>query len=416
MKVLWITNSPLPAISLKMSKCPSPTGGWILSLLNLLSNNCNDITIAIATVFPCDKLIKETIDGIIYYCLPCKQYPTTYQSQLEEYWIKVKNEFKPDIVHIHGSEFTHGLSYIKACGNQNVILSTQGLVSIIQQFYLADIPPYTIRKFTTLRDIIKGGPIRDLNKLRKSALYEKEYILNLKHVIGRTTWDKVHVTSINESICYHLCNEPLRNAFYTSKWSLDKCVRHSIFISQAASPLKGLHKLIEALPHIIKKNPDTKVVVSGRNIYKKSTWINLHNTTYSSYITYLINKYELSNHIKFIGLCNEKEMVNQYLKANVFVCPSSIENSPNSLGEAQILGVPCVASYVGGIPDMITHGVSGFLYRFEDTQMLAEYICEIFSNEELSIKMSLTERIIASQRHNREQIIQNLIDIYKSIH
>lgn len=64
-------------------------------------------------------------------------------------------------------------------------------------------------------------------------------------------------------------------------------------------------------------------------------------------------------------------MKQEYLNANVFICPSSLENSPNSLGEAQILGTPCLASYVGGIPDMM-FGNEGYLYRFEEIEMLAE--------------------------------------------
>ena len=52
--------------------------------------------------------------------------------------------------------------------------------------------------------------------------------------------------------------------------------------------------------------------------------------------------------------------------ANVFVMPSSIENHSSTLIEAMIVGVPCVASDVGGISELITHGKTGFLYRFEE--------------------------------------------------
>ena len=59
---------------------------------------------------------------------------------------------------------------------------------------------------------------------------------------------------------------------------------------------------------------------------------------------------ELEDKVSFLGPLNAEQMKAEYLRSNVFLCPSSIENSPNSLGEAQMLGVPCVASYVGGIP------------------------------------------------------------------
>ena len=51
-----------------------------------------------------------------------------------------------------------------------------------------------------------------------------------------------------------------------------------------------------------------------------------------------------------------------YLEADVFLLPSQSENSPNSLGEAMLLGLPCVASNAGGIPDMLADGQEGLLY------------------------------------------------------
>ena len=54
--------------------------------------------------------------------------------------------------------------------------------------------------------------------------------------------------------------------------------------------------------------------------------------------------------------------------------PSSIENSPNSLGEAQLLGVPCIASDVGGVTDMIPNKECGIIYRFEEVELLAKHI------------------------------------------
>ena len=108
-------------------------------------------------------------------------------------------------------------------------------------------------------------------------------------------------------------------------------------------------------------------------------------------------------------------MHNQYLKSHIFVCPSSIENSPNSLGEAQILGVPCIASYVGGTPDMVTHKETGFLYRFEEFEMLAQYMKFIFQNNKVIDDLSINEIKKASLRHDRDTNCDNLIKIYSDI-
>ena len=121
-------------------------------------------------------------------------------------------------------------------------------------------------------------------------------------------------------------------------------------------------------------------------------------------------QYDLGERVTFLGPLSTQQMVDEYLNCNVFVCPSSIENSPNSLGEAQILGTPCIASYVGGIPDMM-RGNEENLFRFEEVEMLAEKISRVFSDEEKQTDMSA----IAARRHDPSNNNQQLLSIYHKI-
>jgi glycosyltransferase involved in cell wall biosynthesis len=97
------------------------------------------------------------------------------------------------------------------------------------------------------------------------------------------------------------------------------------------------------------------------------------------------------------------------------VCPSAIENSPNSVGEAQILGVPCLASYVGGTADMMEHGENGLLHRFEEVEMLASNICRIFADDELALKISENARVCAAKRHDGARNASDLYQIYQKM-
>jgi glycosyltransferase involved in cell wall biosynthesis len=116
-------------------------------------------------------------------------------------------------------------------------------------------------------------------------------------------------------------------------------------------------------------------------------------------------------HVEFLGPLSEDQMIEQYLQSNVFVCPSSIENSPNSLAEAQMLGVPNISSFVGGTLNMVKHGKNGFLYRFEEIEMLAYYIDEIFQQKEKA--SYLDEEIL--ERHHPLTIKNQFIEIYNTI-
>ena len=117
----------------------------------------------------------------------------------------------------------------------------------------------------------------------------------------------------------------------------------------------------------------------------------------------------------FTGSLNEEQMVNEYLNSSMFICPSSIENSPNSLGEAQLLGVPVIASYVGGIPDMVTHEETGLLYRFEEVEMLAIEIKRIIEDSTLTKKIAENGYEAAKKRHSRSTNLNQLLTIYKNL-
>ena len=129
----------------------------------------------------------------------------------------------------------------------------------------------------------------------------------------------------------------------------------------------------------------------------------------------MIKRLHLERNVVFTGPLDEEKMCQRYLKSHVFVCPSSIENSPNSLGEAMVLGVPCVASDVGGVSDMLKHKDEGFVYQTDAPYMLAHYVCEIFENEDLALKFSKNAREHALTTHDRDANTRRLIEIYRDI-
>ncbi len=406
----------LPDIATAVGQTVPVVGGWMVSSANELIKD-DTIELAVATTYRGNSLISKKIGKIQYYLLPCKVATgVKYDKSLEKLWQSVSEEFKPDVVHIHGTEFTHGLAYIRACGSKHVVVSIQGLVSVYHRYYTAGMSIAEQLKNITLRDILRMDTIwQQKKKFRQRGLFEKEYIRSVQHIIGRTSWDKAHVLAINPTVNYHFCNETLRAEFYKHRWSQDTCEKHTIFLSQASYPIKGLHMVLKALPFVLRSYPDTKLYVAGPDITDRSTLVKrLKQTGYAKYISKLIQVLNLQEHVRFTGLLNEQEICQQYLRANVFVCPSSIENSPNSLGEAQLLGVPCIASYVGGVPDMVEDGVTGFLYRFEEAEMLAEKICEVFSGS--YVKSTLDQgHAVAMNRHDGITNGVELAAVYSSI-
>lgn len=413
MKVLWITNILFPEAAqlLEGNGEFKASGGWMLGAANALLLN-SDIRLAVATVSTkVTSLTKLEGNRITYYVLPMGHGNQRINHEYEPLWKKVKSEVRPDVVHIHGTEYSHGHAYIRACGNDNVVISIQGMTSAYYYYYYG-MSKSDVYKNLTLRDILRGSIIDGQCRFKKRAEYEIEMLRMAHHVIGRTSWDRAHVWAINPEAEYHFCNETLRPEFYDgSTWSYENCNKHTIFLSQAGYPIKGLHQLLKAMPLILTHYPDTTIRVAGCDITKCDSFKDwLHFSGYGRYIKSLINRLHLTGKVEFIGNKNAEEMKREYLASNVFVCPSTIENSPNSLGEAQILGVPCIASYVGGIPDMMK-GNENNLYRFEEIEMLAEKVCKVFANAEKQSYMKET----ATKRHNPSINSRQLYSIYQSI-
>lgn len=101
--------------------------------------------------------------------------------------------------------------------------------------------------------------------------FEIKALQKVRHVIGRTTWDRACTYQINPDAQYYFCNETLRGEFYKHNWDICQCERHAIFVSQGSYPIKGLHFMLEAMTLILKHFPNTKLYVGGQNIIKTDT-------------------------------------------------------------------------------------------------------------------------------------------------
>jgi glycosyltransferase involved in cell wall biosynthesis len=419
MKILWITNCLFEEYFITKGLPVTFTGGWMRSLALKLMEIDPQIEIAISSRSDNIHTLEEMKVGrFTFYVLPGSIYRSSYDASIEKYWKEVNKRFVPDVVHIHGSEYPHGLAYVNAVGSQGVIVSVQGLISRIARNYFAGIRKVDLLQKLTFYDLfIASTPMKEQKKYMCQGYLEEELLRKVGHVVGRTTWDHDHIWAINPRVNYYFCNEILRSSFYSGcKWNVHKCQRHRIFLSQASKPIKGIHKVIEALPLILRSYPDTEVYVAGNDFVNTASFhAKLRYTTYAKYVKSLICKYGIEEKIHFTGMLNADCMAEQYQLANVFICPSAIENSPNSLGEAQLIGCPVVASYVGGIPDMIDNGKTGLLYRFGETEMLAAAVCRIFDDDKLAQELSVNGIDVAQQRHDGLKNAIRMMDIYKKV-
>lgn len=404
MKVLWLCNIVLPEFSDEFGFKRVDVGGWLTGMWNKL-NKHDDIELGICCpIYNKDRMKDGVLENTKYYSFLFFDNSDNMDIQ-ESRFIEILNNFKPDIVHIWGTEYMHTLSMVNACEKcrllDRTVINIQGLVSVCAKHYTNGLP-YDISISSDIQNEI--ADFKNRGKLERTALQK------VRHVIGRTDWDRACTTQINSNVNYHFCNEIIRPSFYKNAgmWDYDKCEKYSVFVSQASYPIKGFHFLLKALPLIIQCCPDVHVYVAGTDIF------NL-NTIYSGYIRQLIKENSLYKYITFLGMLSENDMCERFKRSNVFVSSSTIENSPNSVCEAMMTGVPVVSSMVGGISSLIKHGESGFLYQHDAPYMLAYYICEIFTNINTAKTISNNAVKAAKAINNSKINSDRCVEIYKKI-
>lgn len=407
MRILWLCNIMLPVIAKSLGREVNPTGGWLSGLSeDLLKWD----SIKLVVCFPINKSndIVGQINKLSYYGVKNSK-------SRKEKFRKIIEKENPDIIHIFGTEFQHTLDMIEVVNDMGmiskVVISIQGLVSLCAHYYCCALPWYVIHAWT-IRDLIKLDNIYFAQKkFTKAGKNEVTALKKVRHIIGRTDWDYACTYKINPNMEYHFCNETLRSPFYDARWNIEQCERHSLFVSQCNYPIKGMHLMLQVLKDIVKEFPDTHLYTTGKSPLIKDWKKNY----YKKYLGRLIKKYKLEEHISFLGMLDEEEMKNQYLKTHVFVSCSSIENSPNSVGEAMLLGVPTISSDVGGVRNLLEHDIDGYIYPYNEPYMIAYYIRKIFQNDNMANYLSENSRKHANILYNRDNNVKQVIEIYKKI-
>ena len=410
--------------------------GWITGALMRMSKKGTADVSELAIAYPVGSSDMQKRDEVVInedYKVCCYGYyenqasPEIYCANMEDRFREVIDDFKPDVIHVFGTEYGHTLSVARILKERRennadggfvpkLLIGIQGIIYRCGEEYTANLPKEIVHS-RTFRDIIKKDNIASQQaKFLERGEREIEAIALATDVTGRTEFDKSIVEEINPDVNYHFMNETLREPFYTGTWDVTECDRHTIFVSQADYPLKGFHILLDAMPMLMERYGDVRIRVAGANIAACDTLKQkIKISGYGKYIRALIKAYHLKDQIEFLGRLNADEMKAEYLRCHTYVCPSSLENSPNSMGEAMLLGVPVVASKTGGIPSMINDDEEGKLFTPCNSDALADSIIYIWENDGIATEMGAAAMNRARATHNADNNYHRLIEIYREL-
>jgi glycosyltransferase involved in cell wall biosynthesis len=328
--------------------------------------------------------------------------------QHKEKYISIIKKVNPDIIHIHGTEnaFSVILKYDMLIP---VVLSIQGNSTVYNYKFFDGLPKSlgSMRNFNSLRSFFMSKPYSKVFcQSTKGFLREQKYFKLHKNIIGRTDWDRRITSILSPGRNYFHNDEVLREEFYLRQWKFNNQFEEVVIHSTIGSNyFKGIEVILMA-SHLLKLNGlRHKWKIAGISSDELIVKIAKRH----------LNIGEVDSQIIYLGNLDESELSDQLLNSHIYVMPSHIENSPNNLCEAMILGMPCIATHAGGTSSLITDKEDGLLIQTGDPWSMSGAILELCSDFERAIELGRNARQRAIKRHNKEKIVFDLVQIYSEV-
>lgn len=297
--------------------------------------------------------------------------------------IKIRNmirDFKPEIIHFHGAKVS--LIGRFACFGYNL-----KIVMTVHNF-----PEY--KRMNKIKKRLYLSMNKYLNKKTNA-------IITVSEALKRAIVDEENIAPEKVKVIYNCVDL----STYVDNPSLDFRKEYNLepdtlligCISRLI-PSKGVQDLIKAL-EILKGRVKVFAFVAGDG-------------PYLNYLQDMVQKAKLEN-IRFLGYRND---INDFLRnIDIFVLPSHSEGFGISVAEAMTLGVPVIATNVGGIPEIIENNEDGIIVNPESPNDLANAIEILATNTDLRNKFSKKGREYIVSNFSKEKMLNDIDILYENL-
>lgn len=417
MKILWFANSPCGSVRRNNTKTIG--GGWLISLEDEIKNY-PDVELSVA-FFSNLKEEPYDYDGVHYYPMYFAQANSKIGRVLDRYksiesvdeemlpiMLDVVKDVNPNLIHIHGTEERFGLiqEYVKGVP---VVFSIQGLIAPLTEKYFSGFPDKEVYGYESWKDKVRLVSYRnDFGSFVERGKRECGYLKKAQYVFGRTAWDEYITGLMNNQRKYYVVDEIMRSPFYDKQWRKENFSKAPFKIVSTISG--GIYKGYETVLRsaaLLKQYSgiDFEWIIAGYD--QESKWVK---------IAEQYTKIKSDNvNIKLLGRIDAEQLSNLLADSDVYVHVSHIENSPNSVCEAMLVGMPIVASFAGGTASLLTTKKEGVLVQDGDPYVYAGAISYLYHHFDIAKSYGENARRRALDRHNPKRIGRQLTDGYKTI-
>jgi len=291
---------------------------------------------------------------------------------------KALRAISPDIVHVH-TQTVYPQAALRA--GYPSVLTPHGV------FYKE------ARLKTGLKNYLRGSMGVGMEA---SSIRMAEHLILLNHYLEESFSHLLGGGKI------HFIDNPIDDRFFEIH---REEVPGTILFIGTAIPRKGLMHIAEAAEILKDKRLDFKFHIVGP----------ASDPAYLQSVRAFVSQHNLDERFAFLGLVSEDEVMAQYARCSILALPSYEETAPMAISQAQAAGMPAVASAVGGVPDMVIDGETGYTVPPRDPVALAEKLAVLLTDTEARHAMGENARRMAERRYRRSIVVEKTIAVYDEV-
>lgn len=321
--------------------------------------------------------------------------------------IEAIEDFKPDIIHVNNFQRQLSASIIKAANKMKVpiVFTAHDVQAICPAITMMDNDKNICEKcmhgkyfYCVKKKCNKGSTLKSLIGAIEGYYYriKKIYTKKINYIITPSEFYKNKLVedgiSENKIVALH-------NFVELNNYNVETVDEGYALYFGRLSKEKGILKLIDAFSKVEKG----VLYIAGEGPEKET-------------IVKFIDDNKLNDRIKLLGFLDADEMKEKIRKCKFVVVPSIwYENCPYSVMETLAIGKPVIGANIAGIPELVKHNRSGFIYNYNSSDELAERMKTLFENDNLVKKFGNNAKTDATKLYGKEKYYDNILKIYNNL-
>ncbi len=291
--------------------------------------------------------------------------------------VRALRAIRPDLVHAHAAH----MAYAGIKAGYPTIYTIHGVLPRERQVYSR-----------TLYDRWRYGLL---------AWYEAYALRHVERVVAISPYVLQEYGQVESSRWVRI-NNPVPPVYFTLP---NRAEAGRILYAGSITEIKDLLTLIWAVERLRGDGMEVTLRIAGRAT----------SADYARQVRAYVAERHLEDTVQFLGLLGREALWEEYARCTVVALASVQENAPMTISEAMAAGKPVVATRVGGVPDLVQEGETGFLVPVGDAAALAERLRLVLTDAALAERLGRRGRELARERFSAQEVARQYDALYRRV-